>query len=107
MTTKNSRNTNAPSDTAALASHADDDRATEAAMRHAQASMAEAGAAAKVLADHGVDAVRRGSARVEDTAARISDRASTYIQEQPLKSLLIATAAGALIAIATGMAGRR
>lgn len=77
------------------------------AVRHAQASLAEAGVAAKALADEGIDTVRKNAVKVEDAATRIGDRASTYVQEQPLKSLLIATAAGALIAIAVGMASRR
>lgn len=81
-------------------------KATEDAVRHAHASLTEAGVAAKTLADQGIDAVRNSAAEVEDVAARIGNRASAYIQEQPLKSLLIATAAGALIAIIAGKASR-
>lgn len=77
------------------------------AVRHAQASLSEAGVAAKEFANQGLDVVRESADKVEDAAARISDRASSYVQAQPLKSLLIATAAGALVAIVAGMASRR
>lgn len=107
MHTDNSKITNDPRDAVVQEHLGVSSKAAEEAVRHAQASLTEAGVAAKVLADQGLDAVRKGVDKVEVAAARFSDRASTYVQEQPLKALLIATTAGALIAIAAGLASRR
>lgn len=107
MKTDNARSTNVQHDSVLQESLADGAKVVDEVTRHAQASLAEAGVAARVLVDQGLGAARKSAVRVEDAAVRIGDRASLYVQEQPLKSLLIATAAGALVAIIAGMASRR
>lgn len=53
--------------------------------------------------DRGTNAVREGSAKLKDSVSQLTDRTSTYVHEQPLKSVLMAAAAGAAIAILAGM----
>ena len=107
MKTDNAQITNSQRDTGLQESHANDGKAENGVVRHAKVSLAEAGVAAKGLADQGRDAVRKGSERVEGAALRISDGASNYVWQHPLKALLIAAASGALIAVAAGIASRR
>lgn len=52
-------------------------------------------------------AVREGATKLEETATRAADKTAVYVQEQPLKALLIAAGTGALIALAAGAATRR
>ncbi len=53
--------------------------------------------------DRGTNAVREGSAKLKDSVSELSDRTATYVHEQPVKSVLIAAAAGAAIAILASM----
>jgi len=52
-------------------------------------------------------AVRDGATKLEETAVKAADKTAVYVQEQPLKALLIAAGTGALIALAAGAASRR
>lgn len=49
------------------------------------------------LAHRGVDAVREGSHQLRDKAQHASDRTVGYIQEEPVKAMLIAAATGAAL----------
>lgn len=88
------------------------------AMIRARESLGEVRSATRDLIHQGADVVReragevehvlrQRAGQVEDAAQRVADRTASYVQEQPLKSLLIATATGALIALAAGFASRR
>lgn len=60
-------------------------------------------ATAQSYIDRGTTAVREGSAKLKDSVSQLTDRTSTYVHEQPVKSVLMAAAAGAAIAILAGM----
>lgn len=60
-------------------------------------------ATAQSYIDRGTNAVREGSAKLKDSVSHLTDRTSTYVHEQPVKSVLLAAAAGAAIAILAGM----
>lgn len=49
------------------------------------------------LAQRVVEAVREGSEQLQNKAARASDSTAKYIRKEPVKSLLIAAAAGATL----------
>lgn len=49
------------------------------------------------LAQRVVEAVRESSQQLQDKAARASDSTAKYIRKEPVKSLLIAAAAGATL----------
>jgi ElaB/YqjD/DUF883 family membrane-anchored ribosome-binding protein len=49
------------------------------------------------MAQQGADAVRDGSKMLRDNATRLGDSTTRYIQEEPLKAVLIAAAAGAAL----------
>lgn len=62
-------------------------------------------AQAEALTRKTVDAVREGSKRVRQQATTAADSTVNYIKEEPVKSVLIAAAAGAaLLAIARFLA---
>lgn len=52
---------------------------------------------AHALAQRGVDAAREGSTHLRQRATQLSDGTVEYIQKEPLKSVLIAAAAGAAL----------
>lgn len=52
---------------------------------------------AEDLAHRGIDAVRERSGQLRDRATYASERGTQYVKDQPMKSVLIAAAAGALI----------
>lgn len=54
---------------------------------------------AKSYIDRGTNAVREGSAKLKDSVSQLTDRTAEYVHEQPVKSVLMAAAAGAAIAI--------
>lgn len=54
------------------------------------------------LAHEMVERARQTSLTVRDKAAQASDRAVTYVQEEPVKAVLISAAAGAVL---TALAG--
>lgn len=56
-----------------------------------------AGEQASALAHRGIEAVRDRSQQVRDQAQRAADHTVGYIRHEPVKSVLIAAAAGALV----------
>ena len=74
---------------------------------HARRSLDEARAGAAELAARGSDAVRTSTARAREVLAHTTDQTAQYVQAQPLKSLLMAVAAGAAIALLAGTIGKR
>lgn len=57
-------------------------------------------------AHRGLDAVREGGRQLRDSARRASDGTLTYVREEPMKSLLIAVAVGAVVALLMGRRSR-
>lgn len=63
---------------------------------------------AQALARNGIDRARQASAKVRDQVGRASEKTVGYIQEEPVKSVLIAAAVGAVsAALITWMARSR
>jgi ElaB/YqjD/DUF883 family membrane-anchored ribosome-binding protein len=58
------------------------------------------------LAQRGVDAVRDSSQLLRDKAQRASDSTVGYIRDEPIKSVLIAAAAGATLLALLGLMTR-
>jgi ElaB/YqjD/DUF883 family membrane-anchored ribosome-binding protein len=58
------------------------------------------------MAQHGVDAVRDTSRQWREQAQHASDRTVTYIREEPVKAMLIAATAGALLVALAGLVRR-
>jgi ElaB/YqjD/DUF883 family membrane-anchored ribosome-binding protein len=56
-----------------------------------------AGEQASALAQRGMEAVRERSQQFRDQAVRASDHTVGYIRDEPVKSVLIAAAAGAIL----------
>lgn len=69
----------------------------------AKDSIDEMRTTAKSYIDRGTTAVREGSAKLKDSVSELTDKTATYVHEQPVKSVLIAAAAGAAIAILASM----
>jgi len=65
-----------------------------------------AGAEASALMHQGVDSVRHAGHQVQVAAQRASDRTLDYVRDQPVKSLLMAAAVGALVVLATSRVTR-
>ena len=83
------------------------DRATEAmyAMRDRTSRLATQ---AEDLAQRGADALRERSYQLRDRAVDFGDRGVAYVRDEPIKSVLIAAAAGAaLIAVLALLGSRR
>lgn len=78
-----------------------------AAAEQTRRSIDEAHASATDLAVHGKDALRSGTARVREVFGHTTDQAAQYVRAKPLKSLLMALAAGAAIAKLSGVIGKR
>ncbi len=76
------------------------------AAEHARRSLEEARAGAEDLAAHGSEAIHKGAARAREAISHTTDQAAHYVQEQPLKSLMMAAAAGAAIAMLAGAIGK-
>ncbi|NDP47013.1 MAG: hypothetical protein GZ085_01225 [Sulfuriferula multivorans] len=66
---------------------------------HARRSIDEARAGANDLVNHSSEALRQGATRAREAIAHTTDQAAQYVQAQPLKSLLMALAAGAGIVL--------
>lgn len=49
------------------------------------------------LASHGLDVVREGAHQVREKSGHLRDATATYIQHEPVKSMLMAAAAGAAL----------
>lgn len=73
-----------------------------AAADHAKRSIEEARASAEELAARGNAAIRSGTARAQEIFHQTSEHAAHYVQDKPLKALLLAVAAGAAIALLAG-----
>ena len=58
------------------------------------------------LQRRGVDAARKVGTKVQDQAVKTGERTVGYIKDEPMKSVLIAAAAGAALAALIGMASR-
>jgi len=58
------------------------------------------------MAIDAIDALRTRSEVLRDKAARASDKTIVYIQDEPVKSVLIAAAAGAALMALAGLMGR-
>lgn len=67
-----------------------------------QSTLINAANQADELARKGIEQARRASAAIRETAQETGDRTVAYIRDQPVKSVLFAAAAGALIAMALG-----
>jgi ElaB/YqjD/DUF883 family membrane-anchored ribosome-binding protein len=52
---------------------------------------------ASAMAHQGVDSVRERSHQLSESAHRVADGTRHYVQDQPVKSLLIAAATGAVL----------
>jgi len=72
-------------------------------MDHIKETADEVRATAQGYIERGTTAVREGSAKLKDSVSHISDRTATYVHEQPVKSVLLAAAAGAAIAMFASM----
>lgn len=77
-----------------------------AAAGHARRSLEEARAGAEDLVAKGSEAIHQSASRAREVISRTGDRASHYVQAQPLKSLMMAVAAGAAIAMLAGAIGK-
>lgn len=73
-----------------------------AAAEYALRSVDEARASAQEIASQGSEALRSSATRAREAISHTTDQAAHYVQEQPLKSLLMAAAAGATIALLAG-----
>ncbi len=58
-------------------------------------------------AQRGVAAVRDSSQHMVDRAHQASDRTVAYIRDEPVKSILVAAAAGAALMVLVGLLTRR
>lgn len=61
---------------------------------------------ASALAQRGVNAVRDGSQQLRKSAQRASDNTVDYIKAEPMKSVLIAAATGAVLMALVGLLSR-
>lgn len=68
--------------------------------------LARAGEQASAMAQRGVDAVRDRSLQVREQALRASDNTLNYIKDEPVKAVLIAAAAGAVLMALIGLLRR-
>jgi ElaB/YqjD/DUF883 family membrane-anchored ribosome-binding protein len=69
------------------------------ALGRARESLGEVQHATRELLDSGADVMREGVTKVEHVAERAAGTTAAYVQKQPLKSLLFAAGAGALLAL--------
>ena len=70
------------------------------------AALKRAADEADAMARRGIDQARRASETVRDKAGQVSERTVSYIQDEPVKAVLIAAAVGALAAALIGWAAR-
>lgn len=77
------------------------------AAEHARRSLDEARAGAEDLMAKGSEAIHQSASRAREAISHTTDRAAHYVQAQPLKSLMVAAAAGAAIAMLAGAIGKR
>lgn len=62
---------------------------------------------AEDLAQRSVDALRDGSQRLRERASDATDRGVRYVQEEPIKAVLIAAAVGAAVTLVASLVSRR
>ena len=70
---------------------------TDRALGKAEASFTRAAGEAEALARRGIERARQAGDVVRWQAERLGDNTTGYIKDQPLKSILIAAAAGAVV----------
>ena len=58
------------------------------------------------LSQRGIDAMRESTQQLRDTALRATDTTKHYVQDEPIKSLLIAAATGAALVALISMMSR-
>ena len=80
---------------------------SNAAKEHIHRSLDEAQAGAAEAATQGKEILRASAAQVREALNHTTDQAAQYVQAQPLKSLLMAAAAGAAIAMLAGTVSKR
>lgn len=95
----NSPNTQTPNTT--------NDTGNNAAAEHARRSVDEARGSAAELAARSSERLRNGTAQAREAISQTTDQAAQYVQDKPLKALLMAAAAGAAIALLAGAVGKR
>lgn len=78
------------------------DVSNSAAGEHARKSLEEARTGAKELVTQGSDAVHATTAQARKALNQRSEELAHYVQAKPVKSLMLATAAGALITLLAG-----
>lgn len=61
----------------------------------------------RALVDQSAELLRESGAKARDAYGRAAERTAGYVQERPVQAMLIAAAAGALVAVLAGMATRR
>lgn len=76
------------------------------ARRQAAPLLNAAGEQASAIARRGVDALRETSQSLRDSAAQVTDRATLYVKDEPLKAMLIAAATGAALMALIGLLTR-
>ena len=77
-----------------------------AAAEYAHRSDDEARAGAEEIATQGREVLKSGAERARAALTQTTDQAAEHVRAQPLKSLLIAAAAGAAIALLAGAVGK-
>lgn len=77
-----------------------------AAAEHARRSLDEARASADALAARGSEALHSRVAKTRESLVHTTDQAAEYVHAHPLKSIMMAAAAGAAIALLAGALGR-
>lgn len=76
-------------------------------LRHQAAPrLRHAGEEANSLVKDGVEGVRNAAHRLQDSAHHASQSTVRYIQDEPVKSILIAAATGAALMALVGLMGR-
>ena len=79
---------------------------TYQAIERSAAAVDQASAQALGAAQRGVSALRDSSQHMLDRAHRASESTTTYIRDEPVKSMLIAAAAGATLMALLGLMSR-
>ena len=77
------------------------------ALDKAPSAIGEAAAQLQALTRRGLDSAREISAGARDKAGRASDSTLAYIKDEPIKAVLIAAAAGAVITLLASALTRR
>lgn len=81
----------------------DTERKVDNTIDRVKESVDQVSSKAKDFLDRSKGAVQDSSAKLRDSFGQLTDRTATYVHEQPVKSVLMAAAAGAAIAILAGM----